>query len=451
MTETAAFLVVAGVALVTTFVLTSAVRRLAVRFGAVYLPNERTVHTTPMPTAGGAAMFVGFLVAMGVASRLPALEPVFRGSSEPLAVVLGGAIIFGVGLLDDLGKSVCAWPRGEVSAPAKVAGQVLAASVLSLLGVVMFFFRIPFLDLVALGNDLQPLATVLWVLGMTNAVNLIDGLDGLAAGIVAIASGAFFLYTIQLGPEHAGLISETSIGPLVAAITLGVCLGFLPHNLHPARVMMGDSGALLLGLLVASSTLVVGGRTDQPFSGQTYFFYAPIFIPFFVMGVPIVDTAFAIVRRSRKGSLAQADKGHLHHRLMLLGHGQRRSVAILWAWTALLSGFVLYPTYSNRGNAVVPFAMLALGVLLYTWFHPGIRRNGAVVAPVPDAVSDGPFQVGGDRLEAPDAPDDPDSLVAADPPGPPASLGGGCAPRPGGAAPSTPGAAPVGRAPGGRE
>jgi UDP-GlcNAc:undecaprenyl-phosphate GlcNAc-1-phosphate transferase len=161
-------------------------------------------------------------------------------------------------------------------------------------------------------------------------------------------------------------------------IAAGVCVGFLPHNFHPARIIMGDSGALFLGLLMAASTLVVGGRTDQPFSGQTYFFYAPIFIPFFVMGVPILDTAFSIVRRSRRrGSPAAADKAHLHHRLMMLGHGQRRSVGILWTWTALLSGFALYPTLTNRGNAFVPLALLGLGVFLYTVFHPGIRRPPA--------------------------------------------------------------------------
>ena len=372
------YLVVFLVASLGTFGSTFVVRRLAIRFGALVMPTERGVHTKPMPTAGGAAMFLAFLAAMVVARSLPGLDPVFEGSSEPLAVVLGAAIIFGIGLLDDLGKSRTPWPRREVSAPSKMAGQVLAGSVLSLLGVVMIFFRIPFFDLVGLSPDLQPLVTVLWVVGMTNAVNFIDGLDGLAAGVVAIAASAFFVYTLQLGPNEAGLLSDTSMGPLLAVIAAGVCIGFLPHNFHPARIIMGDSGALFLGLLMAASTLVVGGRTDQPFSGQTYFFYAPIFIPFFVMGVPIVDTAFSIVRRSRRrGSPAAADKAHLHHRLMMLGHGQRRSVGILWTWTALLSGFVLYPTFTNRGNAIVPLAVLGLGIFLYTVFHPGIRRPQA--------------------------------------------------------------------------
>jgi UDP-GlcNAc:undecaprenyl-phosphate GlcNAc-1-phosphate transferase len=371
-----AYGVVFAVASVGTFLLTFVVRRVVIRFGALVMPTDRGVHTKPMPTAGGAAMFLAFLAAMATARRVPALRPAFQGSSEPLAVVLGAAIVFGVGLLDDLGKSRTPWPRKEASAPSKAAGQVLAGSVLSLLGVVMIFFRIPFLDLLVLSPDMQPLITVLWVMGMTNAVNLIDGLDGLAAGVVAIAASAFFLYTLQLGPDAAGLLSETSMGPLLAVIAAGVCIGFLPHNFHPARIIMGDSGAYFLGLLMAASTLVVGGRTDQPFSGQTYFFYAPIFIPFFVMGVPILDTAFSIIRRSRRRTArTAADKAHLHHRLMMLGHGQRRSVAILWAWTALLSGFVLYPTFTNEGNAVIPFAVLGLGVFLYTVFHPGIRRT----------------------------------------------------------------------------
>ena len=380
-----------AVAALGTFAATFLVRRLTIRFGALVMPSDHGVHLHPMPTAGGAGMFLAFLVAMAVARRIPALDPVFEGSSEPLAVVLGAAVMFGVGLLDDLGKSRTPWPRREVSPPSKTAGMVLAGSLLSLLGVVMVFFRIPFVDLVGVSPDLQPLLTVFWLMGMCNAINFIDGLDGLCAGIVAIGAGAFFVYTMQLGPDQAGLLSETSIGPLLAVIAAGVCVGFLPHNFHPARIMMGDSGALFLGVLMAASTLVVGGRTDQPFSGQTYFFYAPIFIPFFVMGVPILDTALSIIRRAGKRANPTAkDKAHLHHRLVLLGHGQRRSVAILWAWTTLLSGFVLYPTFTNRGNGVVPFAVLGLGVFLYTIFHPGIRRGAAAAAEAADDVVEAP-------------------------------------------------------------
>jgi UDP-GlcNAc:undecaprenyl-phosphate GlcNAc-1-phosphate transferase len=270
-------------------------------------------------------------------------------------------------LLDDL---------YEWSAPAKVSGMVLAGGVMSLLGITMFYFRIPFFGLVVLSPDLAPLVTVLWVAGMANAVNLIDGLDGLAAGTVAIAAGAFFLYAQRL--NDAGLLAEGSISPMVSVIVLGMCVGFLPHNFHPARIFMGDCGALLLGLLMAASTIVVGGRASEPFSGQTYFFFAPLFIPLFILGVPILDTAFAIVRRAtRRAGVATADKDHLHHRLMRLGHGHRRSVLILWTWTAILSGFVLYPTFAKEGDAIVPFGVAALGLALYMLLHPGVRRARA--------------------------------------------------------------------------
>ena len=167
-----------------------------------------------------------------------------------------------------------------------------------------------------------PLVSVLWVLGMANAVNLIDGLDGLAAGIVAIAAGSFFLYGHKLATVGVEVIGPDNPSPLIAVIIAGVCLGFLPWNFNPARIFMGDGGALMLGGLMAASTMLVGGQTSQTFSGQVYFFFAPLFIPFFVMGVPIIDTAFAIIRRARKRvGVAEADKDHLHHRLMRLGHG----------------------------------------------------------------------------------------------------------------------------------
>ena len=143
---------------------------------------------------------------------------------------------------------------------------------------------------------------------------------------------------------------------------------------------MGDGGALLLGLLMAAATMMVGGRTDQEFSGQTFFFFAPLFIPLVILGVPILDTAWAIVRRAaNRQGVATADKDHLHHRLMRLGHGHARSVVILWVWTLLLSGFVLVPTFTGRGNAVVPFVIAALALVLYTVLHPSVRGTRVAV------------------------------------------------------------------------
>ena len=248
------------------------------------------------------------------------------------------------------------------------------ASVLVIGGTSILVLRVPFQGTFLLSADWSYLISVLWVVGMANAINFIDGLDGLAAGIVGIAAAVFFLYTMQL--TDAGLLQAGNTGPLLAVIVFAICIGFLPFNVHPARIFMGDCGAMLLGLLMAASTMVVGGRTDQPFSGQSFFFYAPLFIPLLVLAVPIFDTLFAIVRRATKRQgVATADKDHLHHRLMRLGHGHWRSVLILWAWTALLSGFVLYPTITGRGNGVVPIGILAIGLLLFTVLHPSLRRR----------------------------------------------------------------------------
>jgi UDP-GlcNAc:undecaprenyl-phosphate/decaprenyl-phosphate GlcNAc-1-phosphate transferase len=361
------YLIVLGATVGTTLLLTPLVRRLAIRIGAVVAPDERRVHPRPTPTLGGVAMYGGLLAGLATATVVPQFDPVFRDNSEPLGILLGATIILLVGALDDL---------LELSAPAKAAGMVLAGSALSLLGVSMLWFRVPFGDIVSVSPDLAPLVTVLWVLALANAVNFIDGLDGLAAGVVAIAAGAFALYSDHLFELGRLGVDNNSIGPLVAVVALGMCLGFLPFNVHPARMFMGDAGALLLGLLMACWTLLVGGGTHEAATGSTYFFLAPLLIPLVIMGVPVLDLAFAVVRRaSRRVSPAVADRNHLHHRLERLGHGQRRSVFILWAWTAILSGVVLATVYTEQGDALVPAGVAALAVLLFTVLHPEARRS----------------------------------------------------------------------------
>ena len=369
MPDTAGYLIVGAVAAIATFVATPIVARFATRVGWVVQPDERRVHKETTPDVGGIAMMVGVVVALGLAWQMDRFSPVFDNNSEPLGVLLAALVIFGTGLIDDV---------RELSGPGKVTGTVLAGLVLVWFGATMFYFRVPFLDVFVLSDDWVPLFTILWLLGMTQAVNLIDGLDGLAAGIVAIAAASFFLYSRRL--DDLGSLIQPNIGPLIAIIVLGVCVGFLPHNFNPARIFMGDSGALLLGLLMSVSTSVVGGRADpdsQTYTpGQTYFFLAPILIPLVILGVPILDTLFAIVRRAAKRQgLATADKGHLHHRLMNLGHGQRRSVLILWLWTALLSGFALYPIFTRATTPLIPIGTAALVLSIYTVLHPEVRRR----------------------------------------------------------------------------
>jgi UDP-GlcNAc:undecaprenyl-phosphate/decaprenyl-phosphate GlcNAc-1-phosphate transferase len=375
------YAVVGGTAAVVTFLVTFLMRWLAPRVGALAMPGARSVHTYPTPVLGGAAMFAGLLAAMGVASQLTQFREMFDGSSEPIGILLAAGVMFVVGGIDDF---------REVSPPAKVAGQVFSGSVLSLFGVTMLYFRVPFAsyDYIVLSPDLAALLTVLAVVFLANAMNLIDGLDGLASGIALIAGLALFLYADRL--FKAGLIEGSNIGPLVAIIVVGMCAGFLPHNFNPARIFMGDAGAMLLGLLLAVTTITIGGRTADQFSGQTYFFFAPLVIPVVILAVPLLDTAFSFLRRLLRGqSISEADREHLHHRLMRLGHGPRRAVVILWLWTALLSATALIPTYTNRGNALVPLALAGLALLLFTYFHPGLRlrREEQFVAP-PEGVVD---------------------------------------------------------------
>jgi UDP-GlcNAc:undecaprenyl-phosphate GlcNAc-1-phosphate transferase len=375
------YLTVGLVGALTTFFVTFLVRAIAPRIGAIAKPGPRSVHTYPTPSLGGAAMFVGFLAALATASQLEQFRGMFESSSEPLGLLLAGGVMFLVGAVDDV---------REVSPPAKVAGQVFSGSLLSFFGVTMLYFRVPFAsyDYVVLSPNMAALVTVLTVVILANAMNLIDGLDGLAAGIVIIAGAALFLYSDRL--LKAGLLDSSNIGPLVAVIAVSICVGFLPHNFSPARIFMGDAGAMFLGLLLAATTITVGGRTADQFSGQTYFFFAPMLIPIVILAVPLVDTAFSLLRRAvRRQSVSTADREHLHHRLMRLGHGPRRSVAILWLWTALASAAALIPTFTNRGNALVPLALGALALLLFTYFHPGVRTQRAEEALAAERERDG--------------------------------------------------------------
>jgi len=362
------YLIVGLIAAAATAISMPFIVRLAHRQQWVATPDERRMHPVPTPDVGGIGMFVGILAGIVAASIMGDFDPIFDDSTEIIGVVVACSITFALGLLDDV---------RDISPPAKVSGLVVAAISLVWFGVTMFQFRVPFLDVFVLSDDWVPLFTVLWLLGMTQAVNLIDGLDGLAAGIVAIGAGSFFIYSQDL--TAGNLLPQPNIGPLVAIIAVGVCLGFLPFNFNPARIFMGDSGALLLGLLMAVATSVVGGRADpdtQSANGQTYFFLAPIFISLLVLAVPIVDVIFALVRRTASGrSVAEADMGHLHHRLIQLGHGPRRAVVILWGWAALFSTVVLFSALYSTGSALVLLVLAGTALSLFTVLHPRLRRD----------------------------------------------------------------------------
>ena len=332
-----------------TLLTTPLFRRLSFALGAVVSAPTTGACTREPPRArsAGAAILLGFLVGMarGV-RRSRSFEEVFDGEHRAARRrARARCVIFAVGQVDDL---------REVSPPAKIAGTVLAGSVLSIAGVSILFFRIPFVGLLSLSPDLSPLLTVLWVIGMANAINFIDGLDGLAAGIVAIAAGAFLLYCDRL--DEAAAIGPATSARSSRRSSLGDLPRVPPAQLPPARRSSWATPARCCSACSWRRRRSPSAATPTtPFSGQTFFFFAPLFIPLVILGVPIIDTAFSIVRRARRAAVTVADKDHLHHRLMRLGHGQRRSVLILWTWTALLSAIVLYPTYtSGRGDLYVP-------------------------------------------------------------------------------------------------
>ncbi len=359
MTNIADYAVVALVGAIITMLANRPARAISLKVGYTALPDDRKVHKSETPYGGGGAMLVGFCVALLFAFLIPPLRRIIESSHEMLGVLLAAGVIFVVGVIDDF---------REMSAPAKVAGEFLAASILYFSGTTMYQLKLPFAGFVVLGPSILPLITALWVFALCNAINLIDGLDGLAAGIVAIASGTLCVYGLRL--ESLGLLPITNVGPLIAALTFGICLGFLRDNFHPAKLFMGDAGALMLGLLMSASTMVIGGRTP-PASGVTFFFFAPLLIPVFILGVPLIDAVWAFARRTVSGQgFHTPDKNHIHHRLMRLGHGHRRTVIILWSWTALLCGFVLLPLFDTRANVFIPLGVMVLVIALFTWFSP---------------------------------------------------------------------------------
>jgi UDP-GlcNAc:undecaprenyl-phosphate/decaprenyl-phosphate GlcNAc-1-phosphate transferase len=364
------YILITAIAAVVTAAFIPVCRVLARHVGAMAVPDGfRRTHAETTPLLGGVAMCLGVVISLTAALFLPQFQGIFR-SSEPLGIALAAVIITIVGVIDDI---------FEISAPSKLIGMVIAGAALYLLGVVMYYVRIPFVGILSISPDFVLLLTVLWVIGMANAINLIDGLDGLAAGIVGISAAAFFLYADRL--FKAGLLPGDSIGPLVAAITVGICVGFLPWNFSPARIFMGDAGAQLLGLLLAASTMVVGGRADPStsFQGQTYFFVAPLFIPFIILAVPMFDTALAIVRRTvSRRSPALADRHHIHHRLVALGHGPRRAVIILWSLTLTFSTLALAPVYISGRWPLVPLLAAFVATIAFTVLHKDStlwRRN----------------------------------------------------------------------------
>ena len=362
------YLLIAVVAMAVTYVATPLVRALAVVFGAVTPLRERDVHRVPIPRLGGVAIFLGFAAATLVARELPYLKGVYA-SGQMTGVLLGAAIIVAVGALDDV-RELDWW--------AKFAGQVLAAGVMVYKGVVML--SVPFFGTsTVLPGPVLVAVTVFVVLATTNAVNFIDGLDGLAAGIVAIAGFAFFVYSYVLSHTYDPP-NVFSTATFVTAATFGCCLGFLPHNFNPARLFMGDSGSLLLGLLLAAATISLTGSVDpSSVSGdQLTAALLPILAPLAVLSLPFLDMLLAVLRRTRAGQRPwQPDAKHLHHRMLAIGHGHRAAVLILYLWAAVLALGTVSLAFYRGWLSVVAIGVAAAVAAVFTaylpkWFPPKV-------------------------------------------------------------------------------
>lgn len=331
------YLLVGLTAAVLTFLLTGLVRLLAIRSGVVAMPRERDVHRTPIPRLGGLAMYGGILGGVLLAHQLPVLRRSFEFSFDVVAVLVAGGIIVVVGALDD---------RFELDSLTKLAGQVTAVGILVLFGVQWFLFWVPWnggIDatgsVVILGQDQAVLLTVALAVALVNAMNFVDGLDGLAAGIGLIAAVATGAFSLHLLAESGGSVSAYP-PTLIAALVAGACLGFLPHNFQPARIFMGDSGAMLIGLMLAGATTSASGRVDPSSYGATdaLALLSPLLVVAAVLFVPLLDLVLAVVRRITAGrSPFTADRMHLHHRLLEVGHSHRRAVLLIYLWAALLA------------------------------------------------------------------------------------------------------------------
>ena len=378
------YLLVFLVAAAATYLLTVIAREIALRTGAVAKVRARDVHAVPIPYLGGLAMLGGLVAAYIVARELPFLSQsgpfVFRDAG---IVLIAGALICAVGVLDDL---------FELDALTKLGGQVLAAGFLIAFGIQYYFFPQSDASQFALDPAQGALLTGFVVVATVNAVNFVDGLDGLAAGVVGIGAVAFFVFCYQLA--NINNVSLATTGALLSAALAGACAGFLPHNFHPARLFMGDSGSMLIGLVLSASAVTLTGQfsADQISQGgagtQASFLptLLPLLLPVSILIVPILDLVLAVVRRTRAGRSPFApDKQHLHHRLLEIGHSQRRAVLIMWMWAGLVAFATVLMSLYNEPWMWISVSAAALLTIGMTFVLPKLHHH--VPAPVPDDVA----------------------------------------------------------------
>lgn len=386
------------VAAAVTYVLTPLVRRFAISVGAIkHRARERDVHTAPVPSLGGLAMYGGLAAALLVANEISQLHDAIAGTGMLTGLLGAGGLVVIIGFIDD---------RWGMSVLTKAVGQIAAGGILVATGAQLSWLPLPGGSgriFIPTPNE-ETLLTILIVVATINAVNFIDGLDGLAAGVVAIAAISFFAYYYSL--TKLVDISSLAAPALASAVLIGMCIGFLPHNFAPAKIFMGDTGAMLLGLVLAyapiSSINSVPSAQLQN-SINRYPVIMPLLLPAVLLVIPYGDLLLAVVRRTKAGqSPFAADRKHLHHRLLDIGHSQRASVLIMYLWAAAFSGTVVWfsidktelpKAHNHHGEPVIVFVLItaaAVAILLLLsmpWRHwvERSRPPAAAAGPAPTA------------------------------------------------------------------
>ena len=346
-----------------TVLLTPLVRWACLRWGIVPKLRSRDIQSTPIPRLGGIAITIALVITMLISARIPYMAPLFE-TNAAWAVVVGALAMCILGVVDVV----------ELDWLTKLSGQILIAGSMALNGVQLVSF--PIFGVTIGSSRLSLMLTVFLIVGIMNAVNFIDGLDGLAAGVVGIGAAAFFVYSYVL-TRIMGAASYATTASLAVITLVGVCLGFLWFNFHPSSIMMGG-GSETMGLVLAAAGIIVTGQVDPSVLGgqQLLVSFLPLLLPISVICVPIGDLVVTTIRRMLRGkSPFHADRSHFHDRLLARGHSHRGVVAILWMWTALVAfPPVAILVHDWKRVALCALPALALGVWLTASEFPAFTR-----------------------------------------------------------------------------
>lgn len=362
-------LLVVLVSVIVSYCATKVIAIIAPYIGGLAAVRARDAHSVPMPRIGGIGIFTAVISAIYVASQLPALNRGFPPfAPDILAIAVGGLFMVLLGLADDI------WDLGALT---KLAGQTAIAGLMAMMGLRWNLLYWPFGEatIVVLDESQAIFCTVGFILLVVNAINIIDGIDGLATGISAIIAAAVCVFSMGVMFDQGGAVSAYPPAIVTAAV-VGGCIGFLPHNFHRARIFMGDSGALFLGVMLAGASISASGRITLSLYGpqDMIVLMSPLILVAATMFVPALDLVWAVIRRARANKpIGQADKEHIHHRLLDIGHSHASAAMVLWGWVALLATVAVSSRFVAWWLIVVLFIACSIGMTVAT-IWPKVTR-----------------------------------------------------------------------------